>query len=346
LNFWDFRSSSFPIEHENGKFTSGNRIVLLSSDWKVTVESLLHTKERIDFLKSKGGYGITHVGKIERTDAKHFTYRAAEEIIESLFYFFSFARGFWAYPALPIGYGIKDDRVWEVWGIRRVDPWQSVLSWFDPHHGDFLSEVFPGFVNCWQDHNWRKTIKAAIYWYTRSNTLAAGTDGTIVLIQAALERLSWEYHVNFRENMSENGFDRLPASDRIKLLLSQADIPLDVPASLKKMQSLAKKRNIDGPTTFTYIRNRIVHPGKRKGVIETADAPLFECWNIGLWYLELFLLHLFEYKGKNASRLRLNRYWGDVEFLPWANTKPALGRRWAKNHARWSAAPLDHYKEN
>lgn len=137
-----------------------------------------------------------------------------------------------------------------------------------------------------------------------------------MLIQSALERLSWEYHVNIKESLSPKDFERHPASACIKLFLSQAGIPLEVPPELKSMASIAKEKNIDGPSTFTNIRNRIVHPGKKKGGIDPQKAPLFECWNLGLWYLELLLLHIFEYQGKYANRLKLGRWAGEVEELP------------------------------
>jgi hypothetical protein len=286
------------------------------------------TKERIDVLKKQGGYAITHIGKIEKVDGSLYSSKEAGKILEALFYFFSFVRGFQVHPQLPIGLNRKNKKVWEVWESYLVNPWQTVLTWFDNNHGIFLSGLFPGVMKVWHNSLWQEPIRAAIYWYTRGNTQAAGTDGSIVLIQSALERLSWEYHVNIKENLSPNGFERLPASDCIKLLLSQAIIPLEVPPMLKSMAAIAKQKNLDGPSAFTNIRNRIVHPGKKKGGIDPSKAPLFECWNLGLWYLELILLYIFEYQGSYANRLKIGRWVGEVEKLPWnINTEQGVCSR-------------------
>ena len=319
INFWNFRASSFISKQNKEKFVLCSRAILVSEEWKVTVESLPTTNERIEILKKQGGYAITHVGKIEKVDGSLYSSDEAKAIFEALFYFFSFVRGFWVHPQLPIGVNRKNNKIWEVWESFYVNPWQSVLTWFDNNHGSILSDLFPGFMRAWQHPQWQETIKAAIYWYTRGNIQSSGTDGSIVLIQSALERLSWEYHVNIKESLSPKDVERLPASACIKLFLSQAGIPLEVPPELKSMASIAKEKNIDGPSTFTNIRNRIVHPGKKKGGIDPQKAPLFECWNLGLWYLELLLLHIFEYQGKYANRLKLGRWAGEVEELPWNN---------------------------
>ena len=124
-----------------------------------------------------------------------------------------------------------------------------------------------------------------------------------------------------KKSLSPNGFEKLPASDRIKLVLSQAGIPLTVPQNLKKLASISKRHNFDGPSVFTNVRNRIVHPGRKKRKIDVADVSLFECWNLGLWYLELLLLSIFEYNGDYANRLKQGRWVGQTEKLPWCNTE-------------------------
>jgi hypothetical protein len=79
------------------------------------------------------------------------------------------------------------------------------------------------------------------------------------------------------------GFDKLPASDKIRLLLSQFGIPLKIPPQkssvshntvlsssrptpdpIKDLVKLAKSSNwTDGLHAFTEMRNGIVHPEKK-----------------------------------------------------------------------------------
>ena len=321
VNYWNFISPEFTHTPKSDTLVSGNRLNLETDDWRIVIESLSSTSNRTDILKNQGGYGITHIGKIERIDNKTFTPKAAKQILEALFYFLSFSRGFWVHPILPIGYNKNNEKVWELWANYMVSPWKSVLTWCDHHNISFLSEIFAGFIKRWHNQDYQESIRTALYWYIRSNVPAAGTDGSIILTQAALERLSWDYHVNIKNSLSLDGFERLSAGDRIKLILSHAGIPLSVPNNYPKLASLAKERNLDGPALIAYIRNRIVHPGRQKGKIDPATVPLFECWNLGLWYLELLLLFIFEYSGDYANRLRSDRWVGQTEKVPWYNSE-------------------------
>lgn len=176
INFWNFRASIFISKQNKEKFVLCSRAILVSEEWKVTVESLPTTNERIEILKKQGGYAITHVGKIEKVDGSLYSSDEAKAIFEALFYFFSFVRGFWVHPQLPIGVNRKNNKIWEVWESFYVNPWQSVLTWFDNNHGSILSDLFPGFMRAWQHPQWQETIKAAIYWYTRGNIQSSGTD--------------------------------------------------------------------------------------------------------------------------------------------------------------------------
>ncbi len=73
---------------------------------------------------------------------------------------------------------------------------------------------------------------------------------------------------------------------------------------------------------FVEIRNDIVHPKQSSGIILSPDDSDYEYsfWvivgalNLGLWYLELSLLYLFEHQGSYVNRLS-----GKLEIVPWAD---------------------------
>ena len=45
---------------------------------------------------------------------------------------------------------------------------------------------------------------------------------------------------------------------------------------------------------------------------------LFEVWNLGLWYLDLIFLNLFDYNGIYRNRLKITGYYEDtLEKIPW-----------------------------
>jgi hypothetical protein len=318
LNFHDFRAHKVSFATEDKDVGTGDRISLETNDWIVTVDSLPNTAHTIEELKSAGGYAITHVGKLSRTDQRAFTTEKARDLLSALHTLFSFVRGFWTPPVLSVGFNAQDERVWEEWSIRYTHRWQDSFTWFSERRAaDILSSFFPGFLERWHDPVWCDALRQAIHLYVVSNTHAGGTtEGAIILTQSALELLSWVTLVEAKQSLTREGFNRLTAEDQIRLLLSQSRIPLEIPTELVELIKIAKEFNyMDGPDALTRIRNAYVHPGAKQR--NRFSPTIFEAWNFSLWYLELALLHLCEYHGEYENRLKLQHWKGQTEQVPW-----------------------------
>ena len=303
----------------------GGRITLQEKTWNVIIDSidqggrLGRLPGSLDALQ---GYGITHVGKLGRCDGSRFTDREATGALSALHYFLSFARGMWSPPVLAVGFDGPGEKVWEEWISRSADRWHPVDGWFDASARQDLSEVFSGFMKRWQDAVWQEPARLSISWYIESNTPTSVQSG-IVLTQVGLELLAWVSFVEDSHTVSPDGFDKLPASDRLRLLLSRCGIPLDIPSRFKDLLALAKRRGWnDGPRALTELRNGIVHPKKRRSGAG-AGQEATDAWWLGLWYLELVLLHLFEFNGDYSNRLK-DRDSGDLDPVPWrAHSSPS-----------------------
>jgi hypothetical protein len=99
------------------------------------------------------------------------------------------------------------------------------------------------------------------------------------------------------------------------LLFSSLNIPIDIPASLPKMQSFAKQFNwIDAPQAITEIRNSLVHPEHKRR--DKFGEVFYPAWDLGQWYLELALLRICDYSGTYGNRL-VERWVGEIEPVPW-----------------------------
>ena len=108
------------------------------------------------------------------------------------------------------------------------------------------------------------SIVSRLYPYVESKKQAGGVNGSIVLQQAALERLAWVLLVEDKRSLSQNGFHKLPAADEVKLLLSYLGIDLKIPDRLTNLIQLANRQNwVDGPQAITEIRNAITLKGER-----------------------------------------------------------------------------------
>jgi hypothetical protein len=138
-------------------------------------------------------------------------------------------------------------------------------------------------------------------------------DGGIVLLQAALELLSWRVFVGERKALSQEGFRRLRADDQLRLLIETCRIPAGVPAGLGELASKAKGMSwTDGPKALAEIRNSLVHPTNQK------DLPYYDTWRLAQWYVELALLKMCAFKGDYSNRTNAERWAGKVECVPWA----------------------------
>jgi hypothetical protein len=62
--------------------------------WKILLDSLPDAKELTNSIASTGGFGITHTGRVERSDGQPFARSEAEVALTMLAEFFSFLCGF------------------------------------------------------------------------------------------------------------------------------------------------------------------------------------------------------------------------------------------------------------
>ncbi len=297
---------------------SKDRIKLESKDWTLEIAPISEGNLGDVSQCEDPAHRLTHSARLTRPDQGEFSCDLAHDFLHSLCLLLSFARGRWVAVALVKGLDREGSMVMEEWGSRQIEPYTEAATWLDRVHGETLIEVFPGFLKKINDPAWSETIRTAIYWYTRTNGMPAGPDGSIVLIQAALERLSWEVLVQQERCLSSGGFAKLPAADQLRLLLDYADLPLTIPQGLEELKKKAKGWNwTDGAQAFVEIRNSIVHPPKGKEA--RAEAPIYQACLLGQWYLELVLLRLFDFKGKYSNRTAKTRYVGQIEPVPWAN---------------------------
>jgi hypothetical protein len=160
----------------------------------------------------------------------------------------------------------------------------------------------------WNDLAWKETLSYAVYWFVRANSAAAGGDGSLILSQAALEILSWTYLVTC-SGMSRTQFKSLKAVEAFRELLNRMGIPPEVPASLRLLQGIST----DGAAAIVAVRNDLVHPEKRGGVL-----PATEAWTLAQRYIELVILKLCGFDGEYANRTVSPRWVGQVERVPWA----------------------------
>ena len=316
FNFIDLVGTRRSTEQYGTVMHCIEHVDLACDEWKIELKSLPSTSESIKRLKEEGGYLLTHIGEIQKADQTSFTGKDADRCLKSLRFFLSFAKGVWCEPIYTVGFDGFGNSVWESCSSPR-ESWNAPLSWFDPHNGSQLAILFPCFMKRWTNDDWREALYEVIYWYLNANHPSRGIDAGIILTQAAIERLSYEYSVKDKRLLTVKGFKDLWASDKFRLLFSSLRIPLDIPAATPTLQGFSPSGQmnwIDAPHALTEIRNSLVHPEhKHRGHFENA---YHEAWNLGLWYLEMGILAVCGYSGSYGNRLK-QRYAGQTEDIPW-----------------------------
>lgn len=316
------RPCSFAVVHVvNFKKTLSTSWTLEDSDWKISFRDAFETstakKEAYRTLKAKGGFSFTHYGILQRKGGENFTPSDAEQILEILRRFLTFSNGSWCAPSFAIGFDESSDIVWQQWGFGREKSFGSGLrNWFHPHHSDELEMVFRGFSELCKTPEWNTLIKHLIYWYNVANQRGIGQDALIVLIQAALEELCW---FALPDEMQKSEMH-----EQLRELIKSLKIPPSIPDSLGALQAAASAikrkhgQNIDGPKLFTEARNNVVHPKPKRVASHMKGNTLFECYLLGMWYLEMWLLKQSGFEGMYSNRCLYGGF-DDARLVPWAS---------------------------
>lgn len=310
-NFWCFNISNQldfeldeagnekAIEREGWLMFDG-QFIFDYDNWHIVLATLDNCFDLEELLKFEGGYGVTHVCKIERLDNTVFTLEESYQIIEAFSYYLSFVRGIWIAPLLVSGFDGEGNKLLEEWRnpIIQGDSWQHGYQWADVDSSTAIVAPFAGFMRKWQEPTWKEVIQNAIQWYIESLKHSHGYNSSIVLLQAALEKIAWTF-LKVNECVTSQGFNGLKASGQIRLLLKFLDIPLEPIDKYPEINKKAKELNWDDSiVAITTIRNTIIHPQVNKKSEKSqfpSEKVIQEAFDIGHTYLLKCLLKLFDY---------------------------------------------------
>lgn len=269
--------------------------------WVISIRILPSAGDSYNKLKKNGGYQLTHVGRISKVDAENFSIGDAEDFLATFFLFMSFINGSIVQPVSVIGFDDSCEKSVELFYSPR-EPWREPLRWLNPKNGKQIYGFLQRFITKYRSGSWNKAFREAIYWYLNANNDARGIDAGIILTQAAIERLSFEYAVNEKRFVERKSFKELKASDKFRLLFSSLEIPIDFTEKTHDLSRISKKlKFVDAPHALTEVRNSLVHPDNKHR--NELNEAYFDSWNLGLWYLEAVISTLCGLDGYYGSRL-------------------------------------------
>ncbi|QDT24596.1 hypothetical protein HG66A1_64300 [Gimesia chilikensis] len=297
----------------HGKFIQGSNSIYKGrtetkiDGFEIVIDQLSDKKKNV-----RSPFVFTHVIEVK---FKNIGSNPDIDLIDSILHkTLSFMCGRWVGLVGPWGYS-------ETGNLNRVFPRVTMasmnppgLSWYYSMVKGTFEELFRCLYHAYNDPKRYEVLTTGIGWYIEAEQSAGLIDGSIVLQQAALETLAWFEVVEQRGLCSVNGFKALPASDKIRLLLSLYSIPTSLPAKSIELNAYAKEFNLDDLIcVLVDVRNALVH-GMPKKVEKLLSRPTGSNERIDLWYqinglLAQAILATAGYQGKIICRSL------DVEFI-------------------------------
>lgn len=303
--------------HGDGVRNDG--VALATGDWTVHLGPVTREHRSLEEGIEVNAASLTHSGTLRRASGVRFGSPEAEQVLSALGLFLSFAAGWWVGVGFIRGKNTKGKVAWQQWGISRVQAKGAGHSWYHWQMEGMLAQLFPGFVRLLSRPSWEGPLESVLYWYNRSNSTAAGVDGSIILTQAAFELLAWQVLVQESHLLSEDNFHALNAEGQVRVLLGHLGIPLAIPAGLVDLGKLGKELNwVCGPQALVAIRNQLVHPAKKRGKAHVErQYPYYEAWLLGQHLMELCILRLCGYEGTYIDRTKVGVF-PSPEPVPWS----------------------------
>lgn len=157
----------------DGSFTNAQstRVRIEAGDWLITLDSVPNLRTLVEALRHRGGFAITHLGRLERHDGHAYSTQRAEEVLEDLFFALSFARGGWSGPVLVTHHSGSDEPVAEVWSVPRLDSWSGRHTWFDSTMASALSPLLLGIMLTSSDPVLRGDVRVALSLFVEANAI-------------------------------------------------------------------------------------------------------------------------------------------------------------------------------
>lgn len=201
----------------------------------------------------------------------------------------------------------------------KADPWKMRRSWWDQRSRDDsdLAEL----CTCWAATS--KHERAAMLLRRAAGVYAAALvpeplDTAVPITGIGIEFMVWEL-VHPRDQILSTGeFNRLSFASRLRLALRVVGISAALPPECEALGAhVADAELPDGPHAFADIRNRLVHPPKKRRGWPTHD-PMTEAWFLGVEYLALLILATVRFHGRYRSQFNYSGWPGTEAPVPWS----------------------------
>jgi hypothetical protein len=281
-----------------------NTLIFNNGEYEIILERSKDYPEINRQLENNGGYQLIFTGKITSLASNTFSISESEIILDQFAYFLQFINGSRSSPIFRYGYS-KNSVVWRSYTPYETDSFKNVTSWAKISSTNSFNDLWIKFSSKWKSENDRECLKTILHWYIEANRNSTKLEGSIVLIQNALELLFHWIIGESEKYVTSSDATSISAAAKIGFLLALFDISPEIPQKLSALKKYEKENNIlNGPELFISIRNCIVHPyeKKRKTLKGLDSIGRYQTLTLGISYVEIILLKFLDFKGDYRNR--------------------------------------------
>lgn len=306
------------IDSEKRNYVGRDRIVFENEDYKIIIDKSQDYNKSFESLKANGGYFLLYSGEIEKKSG-HISFEELNKLHYCLSTFLSFLNDQRCSPLFLKG--VHDEAiVWTDYTGYTSDLFKHVHSWPQNFSINGLNELWNEFYKLWNNEDDKDFLISAIHWYLEGNSNSGYLEGSIVMIQTALELVYNWFIIEKKKLIYGKDGENISTSNKIRLLLSHLIPDIEFPKSFTNMKSYLESNNIipDEIEVFVQIRNAIIHSQeeKRKKLSKIPNNVMYEAQQLGLWYIEISLLKILNFKEKYRNRCSGKLWSGeDEEYL-------------------------------
>lgn len=303
-NLRNFFGTSVHKKFDESVSWSRSRIQFENKEYEIIIDKTLDYKERVENLNNKGGYLLLYSGMLTKKKGD-LTLENSRVIFNCFNTFITFLNGRRVSTVFYSGI-FQKEKIWSDFSNYSLDIHKSSTSWTLRHSTEGLNELFQKFSALWKDENDRNFLISAVHWYIEANNNSGYTEGSIIMAQTALELIYNWLLIEKNGLLVGNDSKSIDAANKIRLLLSHLKIDYGVPDDFKDLKELVGKSTeyVDAPSIVVQIRNAIVHSQieKRNKISALSLQTKYQALQLCIWYIEMSLLYILDYKGKYYNR--------------------------------------------
>jgi hypothetical protein len=272
----------------------------------------------------QSAFAVTHVAELRSKQV--LDRQQVESLSKSLFLALSLIKSRWVGVIGPWFYSDDEKLLSAIPHATRSEGNGGSISWCHEMIRDVFPKLFPKLHEKFHKSESKEALTTGLNWLIESELCAGNVEGALILQQAALESLAWHEIVRRRKLCSEQGFERLPASDRIRWLASVFSISTEIPRVSDEIAAYAKEHNqLDLLDVLAHIRNALVHgtPKRTEALFgrTSGDNERTELWFQMGNILAQCVLAIIGYDGKILRRdVDAEFSVAAVHQVPWADS--------------------------